>query len=241
MKNNILNHIKSAKLNGNKLLAILLDPDKLEFDSIPETIQKINHQKVDFIFVGGSTVKNGTTEKCIVEIKKHTQIPIILFPGDYTQLTNTANGVLFLSLLSGNNPEYLINQHVKSAPFLQNNDLEIIPTGYILIDGSKETAVQRVSRTSPISQSEIEKIKNTALAGQFMGKDLVYLEAGSGATEAVEPIIINKVSQVLSIPIIVGGGIRTKDQMNSAFKNGADIVVIGTAFENDNTILNKLI
>lgn len=240
MKNNILKHIKTSKAKGTKLLAILLDPDKLVLDEIPQTISKINTQKVDYILVGGSTVQNGETELCIKEIKKHTQIPLILFPGSYTQLTNEANAVLFLSLLSGNNPEYLINQHIKSVPFLKNSSLEIIPTGYVLIDGGIETAVQTVSNTEPIDQNDIQQITNTSLAAQFMGKELVYLEAGSGAINSVDATIINKVSQHLDIPIIVGGGIRTKKQLENAFNNGADMVVIGTAFENNIDFLKTL-
>ncbi|OIQ36573.1 MAG: geranylgeranylglyceryl/heptaprenylglyceryl phosphate synthase [Bacteroidetes bacterium MedPE-SWsnd-G1] len=219
---------------------MLLDPDKLRLEIISEIIDKINAQNIDFIFVGGSTVKKGITDNCIKEIKKYSNIPVLIFPGDYTQLTDEAYAVLFLSLLSGNNPEYLVHQQVKSASFLKNSTLEVIPTGYILIDGGKETAVQRVSKTLPIPQNDIEKIKNTALAAQFMGKDLVYLEAGSGATEAVEPNIIRTVSLQIDIPLIVGGGIRTKEQLENAYENGADIVVIGTAFEENLNILQSL-
>lgn len=240
MKKNILQHINHAKSKDQKLLAILLDPDKLDLDAIPTTIKKINQQNVDFIFVGGSTVDIGITDVCVIAIKKHTAIPVILFPGDYTQLTNSADAVLFLSLVSGRNPEYLIAQQVKSVAFLSKSDLEIIPTGYILIDGGIETATQRVSNTLPISQTEVEKITNTALASQFMGKDLIYLEAGSGATEPVDPIIIKTVSQSLKIPLIVGGGIRTKKQLDNAYINGADVVVIGTAFEENNEFLDEI-
>ncbi|MDT0553559.1 geranylgeranylglyceryl/heptaprenylglyceryl phosphate synthase [Urechidicola vernalis] len=240
MQNQILNHIKSSKVKGEKMLAILLDPDKLKLEIISEIIDKINNQNVDLIFVGGSTVQKGITDNCIKEIKKYSNIPVLIFPGDYTQLTDEGDAVLFLSLLSGNNPEYLVHQQVKSAPFLKNSTLEIIPTGYILIDGGKETAVQRVSKTLPIPQNEIEKIINTALAAQYMGKDLVYLEAGSGATEPMEVIIIKTVSMQLDIPLIVGGGIRTKEQLENAYKNGADVVVIGTAFEENLNILQSL-
>lgn len=240
MSKNILKHIKSAKQNGKKLLAILLDPDKLAQNAISQTIEKINHQNVDFIFVGGSTVAANQTEVCVREIKKLTNIPIVLFPGDSSQLTNAADSVLFLSLLSGTNPEYLINQQLKSVSFLKSSALEIIPTGYILIDGGIETAVQKVSNTLPISQKDIVLIKNTALAAQYLGKDLVYLEAGSGAIEAVDPVVIKSVTETLDIPLIVGGGIRTQQQLDNAYKNGADLVVIGTAFEENNEFLNQL-
>ena len=240
MGSDILEHIISSKRQGLKLLAILLDPDKLSLEVIPKAIEKINQQKIDFIFVGGSTVAIDITEICVREIKKNTSIPIILFPGDYSQLTNKADAVLFLSLVSGRNPEYLIDQHVKSVDFLKGSTLEVIPTGYILVEGGVKTAVQRISKTAPISQSHIKKITDTAFASQLMGKDLVYLEAGSGATEPVDPNIIKSVSTCLSIPLIVGGGIRTKEQLNSAYKNGANLVVIGTAFEEDNNILTKI-
>ena len=240
MKNNILQHINNAKSIGQKLLAILLDPDKLSVDAIPNTIKKINQQNVDFIFVGGSTVGIGITELCVITIKKHTEIPVILFPGDYIQLTNSADAVLFLSLVSGRNPEYLIEQQVKSVDFLSKSNLEIIPTGYILIDGGVETAVQRVSKTKPIRQNDLKTITNTAIASQYLGKKIIYLEAGSGAAKVAEPKIIKLVSNAINIPIIVGGGIRTKKQLNDAYNSGADLVVIGTAFEEDNNILNYI-
>jgi|TARA_B110000037_G_scaffold80762_1_gene96288 putative glycerol-1-phosphate prenyltransferase len=240
MEKGILQYIVTSKKQGRKLLAILLDPDKLSLDEIPNTIEKINNCSVDFIFVGGSTVEIGTTDLCVSTIKNYTKIRVILFPGDYTQLTHTADAVLFLSLVSGRNPEYLIEQQVRSVDFLKISTLEIIPTGYILIDGGVETATQRVSNTLPLLQTELEKITNTALASQFMGKDLVYLEAGSGATEAVEPIIIKQVSNAIDIPLIVGGGIRTKKQLNNAYNAGADFVVIGTAFEEDNEFLDGI-
>jgi phosphoglycerol geranylgeranyltransferase len=240
LKKNILQHINQAKSKTQKLLAILLDPDKLVLDAIPNTIKKINQQNVDFIFVGGSKVNIGRTDLCVKAIKKCTEIPLILFPGDYSHLTNNADAVLFLSLVSGRNPEFLIEQQVKSVNFLSKSDLEIIPTGYILVDGGIKTATQKVSNTLPISQTEVEKITNTALASEYMGKDLVYLEAGSGATEPVDPIIIKNTSEKLTIPLIVGGGIRTKQQLNDAYNSGADLVVIGTAFEENNDFLNEL-
>ncbi|MCL4128845.1 UNVERIFIED_CONTAM: hypothetical protein GTU68_057882, partial [Idotea baltica] len=234
-------HIISASQQSKKLLAILLDPDKitLEAQSIFELTSKINN-KADFIFVGGSTVNQGVTEKLVEFLKENTRLPIILFPGDYTQVSNIADAILFLSLLSGDNPEYLIHQQIKSIPKLRNTALEVISTGYILIDGGVETAVQRVSNTKPIPQDEVELIINTALAGQYAGKHLIYLEAGSGASQVVDLEIITKVKTALRIPLIVGGGIRTKEQLKNAYNAGADLVVIGTAFEQDIHFLNKI-
>lgn len=240
MTKNILEQIKKSKQNGAKLLAILLDPDKLTFNKLSEIIAKINKDKVNFIFVGGSAVTNGITDVFVKNIKELTSIPIVLFPGDFTQLTNHADTVLFLSLLSGRNPEYLIEQQIKSVNFLKKSSLEIIPTGYILIEGGVETSVQKVSKTNPIPQENIDEIVSTSLAGQFLGKQIIYLEAGSGAKIPVEPKIINAVTKSLDIPLIVGGGIRTKLQLQNAYKNGADIVVIGTAFEDNNNFLTEI-
>ncbi|MET2986267.1 geranylgeranylglyceryl/heptaprenylglyceryl phosphate synthase [Aureibaculum conchae] len=230
---NILEHITDSIYQSKKLLAILLDPDKIQLQNIALISEKIN-EKADFIFVGGSTVNVGATEKLVEALKKHTQLPIVIFPGDYTQITDKADAILFLSLLSGDNPEYLIYQQVKSVSKLKNSSLEIIPTGYILIDGGVETSVQKVSKTTPISQNDTRKIVDTALAGQYAGKKLIYLEAGSGAENSVNPAIIKKVKKELRIPLIVGGGIRTQQQLKNAYDSGADLVVVGTAFEENN-------
>ncbi len=233
---NILEHIKISKAKGEKLLAILLDPDKLSLEEIPNTIVKLS-QQVDFIFVGGSTIVNGVTEKFVQKLKDFTSLPIVLFPGDFSQITHHADAILFLSLLSGRNPEYLIGQQIKSVPKLKKSNLEVISTGYILVDGGKETAVQSVSKTNPISQNNIDEIVNTAVAGNYLGNQLIYIEAGSGASYPVKEKIINTVSKHIPIPIIVGGGIRSKKQLQNAYESGADVVVIGTAFELNNNFL----
>jgi phosphoglycerol geranylgeranyltransferase len=237
---NIYQNIVSAKKENKKLLAVLIDPEKMEIKNIPSFFEKVHQSIATHVFVGGSTDKNNSTEKVVSEIKKATGLPIVLFPGDVIQITNKADGILFLSLLSGRNPEYLIEQHIKAAPILQQTNLEIIPTGYILIDGGIETTVQKVSKTQPIAQTNIEEIKNTGLAGEFSGKKLIYLEAGSGATVPVAANIIKIVKNQLSIPLIVGGGIKTKQQVEIAFNAGADLVVIGTVFEKDESFFNDL-
>ena len=241
MPNTILEHIKTSKKKGEKLLAILLDPDKVSITEIEKTAKKINDSKVDFIFVGGSLVSEGVTDIIVKKIKKFTQIPIVLFPGDFEQITDHADALLFLSLISGRNPEYLIGQQVKSVKKIKKTFLEIIPTGYILIDGGVKTSVEKVSKTTPISQSNIKEITDTAVAGEYLGKQLIYLEAGSGAAVPTDTKIINSVANALKIPLIVGGGIRTKKQLENAYKNGADLVVIGTAFEENNSILTSII
>ena len=232
MEISILNFIQDAVKKGKKLLVILLDPDKTSPSEIPAIIRRIRKLEANLIFVGGSFVKNGTTENFVKALKKHTEITIILFPGDYSQMTNYADGILFLSLLSGRNPEYLIEQQIKAVPYLKNTSLEIIPTGYILIDGGVKTSVLKVSNTTPIPQNNIDLAVNTAIAGEYKGKQLLYLEAGSGAKNPVNTNLITTVKQQITIPLIVGGGIKTKQQVQTAFNSGADIVVIGNAFEN---------
>ncbi|WP_341221714.1 geranylgeranylglyceryl/heptaprenylglyceryl phosphate synthase [Polaribacter atrinae] len=237
---NIYQNILLAKKEGKKLLAVLIDPEKIDLDNIASFFEKVHLSIATHIFVGGSTDINNLTENVVVAIKKETHLPVVLFPGNVKQITQKADGILFLSLLSGRNPEYLIEQQIKSVPFLKNSNLEIISTGYILIDGQKETATQKVSNTKPIAQENTELILNTALAGEFSGKKLIYLEAGSGATVPVDANITAFVNANLSIPLIVGGGIRTKKQLENAFNAGADLVVIGTAFENDEAFFNQL-
>ena len=233
MTKSILESIKEASKKGDKLLAILLDPDKTSLKEISEIANKIKLLKANYIFVGGSYVENGLTELFVKKLKEFSNIPIILFPGDYSQVTNYADGLLFLSLLSGRNPEYLIEQQIKSVPYLKNSSLEIIPTGYILIDGGTNSSVLKISKTTPIPQENINLATSTAIAGMYKGKQLIYLEAGSGAKIPVSTQLIETVKNNISIPIIVGGGIRTKKDLNNAYKNGADLVVIGTAFENN--------
>jgi phosphoglycerol geranylgeranyltransferase len=233
MHKSILEFIQKATLKKEKFLAILLDPDKTSLDKLPEITIRIENLKANFIFVGGSFVENGITDLFVKTLKNYTKLPVILFPGDFSQLTNYADALLFLSLLSGRNPEYLIEQQIKSVPFLKNSSLEIIPTGYILIDGGTNSSVLKMSNTKPISQENIQLAVDTAVAGMYKGKQLIYLEAGSGAKNPVNSELISAVKKHISIPLIVGGGIKTKEQLHTAYKNGADLVVIGTAFENN--------
>ena len=237
---NIYQNILQAKKEGIKLLAVLIDPEKFDVKNTTSFFEKVHQSITTHIFVGGSTDDNNQTENVVLAIKKATYLPVILFPGDVKQITNKADAILFLSLISGRNPEYLIEQQVKAAPILKNTELEILPTGYILIDGQKETATQKVSNTKPITQDNLDKILNTALAGEFSGKKLIYLEAGSGAKLPVKTSTITLVKNSLTIPLIIGGGIRSKKQLDVAFNSGADLVVIGTAFENDEFFFNEI-
>jgi len=231
---NILNAFQKARKEQSQLLAILIDPEKFVVDNAfaKAYLEKIPSQTTH-LFVGGSTDPEQKIEVVVQLLKKHTTLPVILFPGSHNQITNAADGILFLSLLSGRNPEYLIGQQVAAAPVLKKMQLEIIATGYVLIDGGLETAVARVSNTQPMSQDNILAIVNTALAGQYMGMQCIYLEAGSGAKNRVSTSVITAVCEAIEIPLIVGGGIRSQQQMEQAFKAGAKMVVIGTAFEED--------
>ena len=237
---NIYQNILSAKKESKKLVVVLIDPEKMDLKNISRFLKKVHNSIATHIFVGGSTDINNETENLVLAVKKETNLPVVLFPGDVSQITNKADGILFLSLLSGRNLKYLIQQQIKAAPILKKTSLEVIPTGYILIDGKKETATQKVSNTKPISQENTTLILNTSLAGEFSGKKLIYLEAGSGATEVVSDIIIKQVSKIISVPLIVGGGIRSKKQLERAFSAGADLVVIGTAFEDDESFFIDL-
>ena len=215
------------------LLAILLDPEKFNIEETATFLRSLPVETTHLL-VGGSTVPEGATETLVRSLKMVTAKPILLFPGDYSQLTDEADGVLFLSLLSGENPEYLIRQQRKSVAILRNTRIEVLPTAYLLIDGGAESAVQRVTQTEALSQDELDRIVDTAKAGEYMGAKLVYLEAGSGARIPVSPSIIEAVKKELHIPLIVGGGIRTSEQLQAAYEAGADMVVMGTAFESMN-------
>jgi len=237
---NIYNHILQAKHEGNKLLAVLIDPDKFQLKNALQFIDKVNNSLVTHIFVGGSEVGQNVTQQLVEIIKMLTDLPIVLFPGDVTQISKDADAILFLSLLSGRNADYLIDKQVQAVPLLEKTQLEVISTGYILIESGKTTAVQRVTNTLPLNRTDLEVITNTAKAGELLGKKLIYLEAGSGATYEVPVEVIASVKNKINIPLIVGGGIRSKTQIENAFIAGADLVVIGTAFEEDQQFFEQL-
>jgi len=229
----IRQQILEAKSNGQKLLAVLLDPDKIVLENINHLIEKINQSPATHIFVGGSIVQNTILEELITALQQKTNLPVILFPGDPSQISPKADGILFLSLLSGRNPDYLIEYQVQAAPILKKTNLEVISTGYILIESGNETAVARVSKTKPLSRENLDLVLATAQAGEMLGNQLIYLEAGSGAKQSVPTKMIELVAQNIQIPVIVGGGIVDLHGIQKAYKAGADLVVIGTAFENN--------
>ncbi len=227
----IYNSIIKDKKRGKKSLVILIDPDKINLKKIDKLADKIHQSGANYVFVGGSLLSDNSFEKTVEQLKKFLKIPVIIFPGNNLQISKYADAILFLSLISGRNPEYLIGQQVTVAPVLARTKLEVISTGYILIESGKTTSVEYISNTKPIPQDKPDIAVATALAGQMLGMKMIYLEAGSGASKPVSEKMIQSVSKHLKIPVIVGGGIRTKKQIQKTFKAGADIVVVGTAFE----------
>ncbi|EAS20528.1 putative PcrB family protein [Flavobacteria bacterium BBFL7] len=234
---NILSRIQS----GDRAMAFLLDPEKTGIEDLIDTFDHINNLRiviqkeigVDYfiLFVGGSTMIDIDLDKWILAAKEIIKIPIVIFPGSHHQLTENADGLLFLNLISGDNSDYLIGHQRLAAAQLLKSKLEIVPTGYLLIDGGHESAVQRVSQTQPLPQNDVDSIVHTAFAGQLMGNQLIYLEAGSGAITSIDPEVIKSVKNQLDIPLIVGGGLRSLQQLESSFLAGADMLVIGTAIE----------
>lgn len=230
----------AAKARGEKRLAILLDPDKLPPAQLERTVALAASCGVHYLFVGGSLIVNDRLDTLLSDIRSRCNIPLVLFPGNSFQLSYRADALLFLSLISGRNPELLIGQHVIAAPFLKISPLEIIPTGYMLIDGGVPTAVQYMSNTLPIPAGKDDIAVCTAMAGEMLGLKMIYLEAGSGALQPVSPHTIEAVRNVLEIPLLVGGGIRTAEQATAAWRAGADIVVVGNAAERSPELIREI-
>ncbi|RAR72482.1 geranylgeranylglyceryl/heptaprenylglyceryl phosphate synthase [Flavobacterium aciduliphilum] len=231
--NNIYNEICQAKHKSQKLLAILLDPEKIVLENFLELIRKIKASPATHVFVGGSTYDGGDMDKIILLLKQNLTIPILIFPGHPSQISRFADGLLFLMLLSGRNPDYLIGYQVEAIPYISNTTIEVISTGYLLIESGIETTVQKVSKTKPIHRNDNQLAMQTALAGVLIGNKIIYLEAGSGAQYPVPTDMIRTVAQYCNVPLIVGGGIRCRRDIDNAYEAGATLVVIGTAFEND--------
>jgi len=229
----IYQSILKGKSDGLKKLAVLIDPDKLKLNSLEQTIRHAQDANVDLFFIGGSMILNHRLEEVITKIKERCNIPIMLFPGSTFQITDAADGLLFLSLISGRNAEMLIGKHVIAAPYIRNSSLEVISTGYMLIDGGRPTSVSYISNTLPIPSDKCDIAVSTAIAGEMLGLKLLYLDAGSGAGQSVPLPMITSVSKNTHLPIIVGGGIRKPSQANALAKAGADIIVVGNAFESD--------
>jgi phosphoglycerol geranylgeranyltransferase len=219
---------------SRRKIAVLIDPDKNQDDlKLVCLLEKINILNPAFIFVGGSTVDVSQFNKTVELIKKLTTISLVIFPGSHNQIHEKADGILFLSLISGRNPDYLIGHHVEAAHLLKKMNVEVIPTGYLLIDGGKNSSVQYVSQTTPIPSDQENIAVKTAIAGEMLGLKTIFLDAGSGALNSVPLKMIREVKKNISIPLIVGGGLKTVEQIKSTFDAGADLVVIGNKIEDD--------
>ena len=240
MLNKIHTDLIKAKANGDKKFAVLLDPDKIRLKQFEKTLQLAIEAKVDYFFIGGSLIVSDMLDKTLESIKKTCQIPIILFPGNSFQLSYKADALLFLSLISGRNAELLIGKHVVVAPYLKLSPLEIISTGYMLIDGGVPTTVTYMSNTKPIPANKPDIAASTALAGQFLGLKLIFMDAGSGAQNPISIDMIEAVSNTIEIPLIVGGGIKTPEKARENAKSGADLIVVGDAIEKDPELLTDL-
>jgi len=222
-----------ATRNGEKRLAVLIDPDKTHIGHLDRIVDLASECGVHYFFIGGSLVVNDMLDTVLAGIRKRCSIPLVLFPGNSFQLSYRADAILFLSLISGRNPELLIGQHVLAAPFLKLSPLEIIATGYMLVDGGVQTSVQYMSNTYPIPANKADIAVCTAMAGEMLGLKLIYLDAGSGARNPVPETMIEAVSGVVQVPLIVGGGIRTSEQALADLRAGADVLVVGSAVEED--------
>ncbi len=233
----IYKNIVSSK--NTRHIALLLDPDKQNMVNLEYVLDLANKSSVSFILVGGSLV-NTDIDEFVRTIKLHTDLPLILFPGSALQFSSNADAILLLSLISGRNPEFLIGNHVQVAYRLKQSGIEIIPTGYLLIESGGSSSVQYMSNTLPIPSNKIEIAAATALAGEQLGLKMIYLEAGSGAKNHVPIELIRLVKKEISIPLIVGGGLKTVDQINAVFAAGANVVVLGNGIENNPELLKQI-
>lgn len=229
--NSIYSHITSCSKRGKKLFTWLIDPDKYSFESLTERLKIAKKSKVDLIFVGGSLITQDSMSETIINIKKYLDIPVILFPGNSMQINDYADGILYLSLISGKNPDFLIGRHIESAILLKNSGLEVIPTGYMLIDTGSPTSVSYISNTTPIPYNKSEIAMSIATAGELLGLKMIFLEGGSGATKTVSCQMIKTVKKSIGVPLIVGGGITDVKQAEQILDAGADIIVIGNGIE----------
>jgi len=230
----------TAKQNSQKKFVVLIDPDKMRLKNMQKMLEMSAEVGVDYFFIGGSLIVNNMLDDCLKEIKKACDIPMILFPGNSFQLSYRADGVLFLSLISGRNAELLIGNHVLAAPYLKLSPLEILPTGYMLINGGKPTTVSYISNTTPIPAEKEDIALCTAVAGEMLGLKLIFMDAGSGALTPVSTNMIEAVSSATQIPLIVGGGIRTPEKALANVQAGADVIVVGNAIEKDPILVKEM-
>jgi phosphoglycerol geranylgeranyltransferase len=231
MQTGIYHQIKAASEQRTKQLAILIDPDKTNPSRLQYLLEHINTNPIDYILVVGSLLTGNFLGECISILKESTRVPVVLFPGNTFQIDPGADALLLLSLISGRNPELLIGNHVVAAPVLRNSNLEVISTGYMLIESGRITSVQYMSNTTPIPSDKTDIAICTAMAGEMLGMKLIYMEAGSGASRSIPEEMIRQVKESISIPLIVGGGIRCAATARAAWQAGADVLVVGNALE----------
>jgi len=236
----IYNQIIESKKQGEKLFSILIDPDKQTEEILLEIIDKAKSVNVDLFFVGGSLLTNNSLDFCISIIKQNCKIPVVLFPGNTMQVNNKADGILFLSLISGRNPEMLIGNHVITAPFLKESDIEVLSTGYMLIDSGKSTSVSYMSNTTPIPHDKDDIAMCTAIAGEMLGLKIIYMDGGSGAINPISEKMITSVTKNINVPLIIGGGINSAEKAKEKCKAGADIIVVGNAIEKDSELIKEI-
>lgn len=238
--NKIYQTITTHKQAGKKQFALLVDPDKTTGKALMDLIELAQQASVDFFFIGGSLLSNGNMDECVSTIKKNSTIPAVLFPGDNLHYSSHADAILFLSLISGRNPEMLIGKHVVSAPLLKRSGLEILPTGYMLIESGKATSVSYMSNTTPIPSNKNDIAACTAMAGEMLGLKLIFMDGGSGALNPISESMIADVSKNIHVPLIIGGGIRTPEKASLNCRAGADIIVVGNALEKDTSLLFEM-
>ena len=238
--NQVYNKIIASKQVGKKRFALLLDPDKITGKGLLKLVDLAQQATVDFIFVGGSLLSNGNIDECVSVIKNNSTIPVVLFPGDNIHYTSKADAILFLSLISGRNPEMLIGKHVVAAPMLKRSGLEILPTGYMLIESGKATSVSYMSNTTPIPSNKNDIAVCTAMAGEMLGMKLIFMDGGSGALNPISESMIADVRKNINVPLIIGGGICTPEKALLNCQAGADVIVIGNALEKDTSLLFEM-
>jgi putative glycerol-1-phosphate prenyltransferase len=237
----LLKNLQEKHKAGKKSIAVLLDPDKVEDTAkLQYLINLANENCVDYFFVGGSLITTTNLSDVIKQIKKNVNLPVIIFPGNSMQIDSHADAILFLSLISGRNPELLIGQHVIAAPILKNTKLEVIPTGYMLINSGKMTSVAYISNTIPIPEDKYSLAACTAMAGEMLGLQTIYLDAGSGAEREVNMKMISAVRRAINVPLIVGGGINSSAKALNALTAGADMIVVGNVLEKDPDMLTEI-
>jgi phosphoglycerol geranylgeranyltransferase len=238
---NVLNILRDRHRQGKKSIAVLVDPDKVEDASrLHHLVNLASENCVDFFFVGGSLVTSTNLSEIVKVIKENVNIPVVLFPGNSIQIEPTADALLFLSLISGRNPELLIGQHVVAAPIIRNTKLEVIPTGYILVNSGRTTSVAYISNTMPIPDDKYSLAACTAMAGEMLGLQTIYMDAGSGAEKEISARMISTVRKSVNVPLIIGGGINTSRKAITALEAGADMIVIGNALEKDPDLLTEV-